>query len=71
MIENRKQRYRKKDIVLSPTQIYFNRSNEDDLEAFEVLEEIKVTLGGIKQEKSKALKELLRLYGRQQKKEAL
>lgn len=66
-IVNRKQRYRKR-VGLSPTQVYFNQNNESDLEAHEALEELKKIYGGEKEEKSKAIKEILKMVFRELKK---
>lgn len=67
MNDDRKQRYRER-VGLSPTQVYFNPNNESDLEAYEALEELKKIYGGDKQEKSKAIKEVLKMVYLQTKK---
>lgn len=67
MNDDRKQRYRER-VGLSPTQVYFNPKNESDFEAYEALEELKKIYGGDKQEKSKAIKEILKMVYLQTKK---
>lgn len=67
MNDDRKQRYRER-VGLSPTQVYFNPNNESDLEAYEALEELKKVYGGEKHEKSKAIKEILKMVYQQTKK---
>lgn len=67
MSDNRRQRYRDR-VNLSPTQVYFNPKNEDDLAAYEALEELKKIYGGDKHEKSKAIKEVLRQFAQTIKK---
>lgn len=67
MTDDRKRRYRER-VGLSPTQVYFNPKNESDVEAYDALEELKKTYGGEKQEKSKTIKEVLRLFYEMQKK---
>lgn len=59
MSDERRQRYRER-VGISPTQVYFNPKNESDVEAYEALEELKKIYGGDKQEKSKAIKEILK-----------
>ena len=67
MNDDRRQRYRER-VGLSPTQVYFNPKNESDVEAYEALEELKKFYGGDKQEKSKAIKEILKMVYEQTKK---
>ncbi|MDV7561108.1 hypothetical protein R4576_18080 [Acinetobacter baumannii] len=59
--KERKKRYRE-SVGMSPTQVYFNPKNQSDIEAYQALEELRKIYGGEKHEKSKAIKEILRLF---------
>ena len=70
---DRRKRYRVKPTTKTPLSIYFNMDVPDDVEALEALEYLKTIYGGKKEGKSKAVKEVLRVFYKQlnEKKPAL
>ena len=63
--EDRRKKYRKKPTTKTPLSVYFNMEIPEDVEADEALEYLKDIYGGDKKGKSKAIKEILRIFYKQ------
>ena len=64
---DRRKRYRAKPTTKTPLSVYFSLDVPEDVEALEALEYLKDIYGGEKQGKSKAVKDVLRIFYKQLK----